>query len=137
MPVVTQILKYGVGHLSTMNVAFLQRWPYLPAFPMPGSDRYPHCHQPDSGGHIMRGCGHRVMKSLYISRHPLDSPLEGHLLWDLALITPGSARSYLFYLVSFFWRPVSMSSQWEPVRNCAMIFQTCLLFICWMYGSEA
>ena len=69
MPVVTQILKYGVGHLSTMNVAFLQRWPYLPAFPMPGSDRYPHCHQPDSGGHIMSGCGHRVMKSLSVGRY--------------------------------------------------------------------
>ena len=24
---------------------------------------------------------------------PLDSPLEGHLLWDVALVTPGLARS--------------------------------------------
>ena len=29
----------------------------------------------------------------------LDSPLEGHSLWELALITPGLARSYLFYFI--------------------------------------
>ena len=28
--------------------------------------------------------------SLFRSGVPLDSPLEGHSLWDLALITPGS-----------------------------------------------
>ena len=31
--------------------------------------------------------------SLFGSGVPLDSPLEGHSLWDLALITPGFARS--------------------------------------------
>ena len=36
---------------------------------------------------------------LFRSGVPLDSPLEGHSLWDLALITPGFARSYLFYLI--------------------------------------
>ena len=40
--------------------------------------------------------------SLFRSGVPLDSPLEGHLLWDLALITPGLARPglarrYLYY----------------------------------------
>ena len=29
----------------------------------------------------------------------LDSLLEGHSLWDLALITPGLARSYRFYFL--------------------------------------
>ena len=38
---------------------------------------------------------------------------------------------------SFLWHPVSKCSQWDPVRNCAMIFRRCLLFVCWMYGSEA
>ena len=35
------------------------------------SDRCPHCQlqQPDSGGHILEEFAHRVMKSLYISRH--------------------------------------------------------------------
>ena len=37
--------------------------------------------------------------SLLRSGGPLDSPLVGHSLWDLALITPGLARSYLFYLI--------------------------------------
>ena len=37
--------------------------------------------------------------SLLRSGIPLDGPLEGHSLWDLASIAPGSARSYLFYLV--------------------------------------
>ena len=35
--------------------------------------------------------------SLFRSGFPFHSPLEGHSLWDLALITPGSARSYLFF----------------------------------------
>ena len=30
---------------------------------------------------------------------PLDSPLEGHFLCDLALIMPGLAGGYIFYLV--------------------------------------
>ena len=30
---------------------------------------------------------------------PLDSPLEGHSLWDLASITLGSARTCLFDLI--------------------------------------
>ena len=34
--------------------------------------------------------------SLFKSGVPLYSPLEGHSLWDLALITPGFARSDLF-----------------------------------------
>ena len=37
--------------------------------------------------------------SLFRTGVPLDSPLEGHSLWDLALITPGSARSYLSYFI--------------------------------------
>ena len=35
--------------------------------------------------------------SLFRSDVPLASPLEGHLLWDLALITPGLARINLLY----------------------------------------
>ena len=35
--------------------------------------------------------------SLFRSGVPFHSPLERHLLWDLALITPGLARSSLFY----------------------------------------
>ena len=31
----------------------------------------------------------------------LDSPLEGHSLWNLASITPGSARICLFYFILF------------------------------------
>ena len=69
MPVITQVLKYRFGQLWNMKLAYLQRRPYLPGFPMPRSDRCPHCHQPDSGGHILGGCGHSIMKSLYISRH--------------------------------------------------------------------
>ena len=33
--------------------------------------------------------------SLFRSGVPLDSRLEGHSLWDLALVMPGLARSYL------------------------------------------
>ena len=35
--------------------------------------------------------------SLFRSGVPVGAPLGGHSLWGLALITPGSARSYLFY----------------------------------------
>ena len=34
--------------------------------------------------------------SLFRSGVLLDSPLKGHSLWGLALITPGLAWSYLF-----------------------------------------
>ena len=68
-PVVTQVLKYRFGQLWNMKLAYLQQRPYLPGWPMPKSTRCPHCGQPDSGGHILGGCEHRVMKSLYISRH--------------------------------------------------------------------
>ena len=37
--------------------------------------------------------------SLLESGVPLDSPLEGHLLWDFASTTPGTARSSLFYFI--------------------------------------
>ena len=69
MPVITQVLKYRFVQLWNMKLAYMQRRPYLPGFPMPGSDRCPHCHQPNSGGHILGGRGHSIMKSLYISRH--------------------------------------------------------------------
>ena len=39
---------------------------------------------------------------LYGSDVPRDSPLEGHLQWNFALIMPGSARSSLFdFFISF------------------------------------
>ena len=37
--------------------------------------------------------------SLFRSGVPLDSPPEGRLLWDLAFLTPGCARTYLFYFI--------------------------------------
>ena len=40
--------------------------------------------------------------SLFRSGVPLDSPLEDDSLWDLALITPGSAMSYLFHFGQLF-----------------------------------
>ena len=69
MPTITQVLKYRFGQLWNMKLAFRQGRPYLPGWPLPRSDKCPHCRQPDSGGHILGGCNHRVMKSLYISRH--------------------------------------------------------------------
>ena len=89
MPVVTQVLKYRFGQLWNMKLAFLQRRTYLPGFAMSRSDRCPHCHEPKSGGHIMGGCGHRVMKSLYISRH------DGALRQVLKAINQGRHGSYL------------------------------------------
>ena len=41
---------------------------------------------------------HRARRSLAAVQP--DSPLEGHSLWDLALITPGLARSHLFYFAA-------------------------------------
>ena len=69
MPVITQVLKYRFGQLWNMKLAYLQRRPCLSGFPMLRSDRCPHCHQPDSRGHILGGYGHSDMKSLYISCH--------------------------------------------------------------------
>ena len=69
MPAITQVLRYRYGQLWNTKLAFVQRRTYLPGYPLPRSDRCPHCRQPDSGGHILGGCGHRVMKSLYISHH--------------------------------------------------------------------
>ena len=40
--------------------------------------------------------------SLSGSGVPHDSPVEDHLLWDLALIMPGLARSYLSHFALFF-----------------------------------
>ena len=39
--------------------------------------------------------------SLFGSNVPLDSPLEGHSLWNFASITTNTARSSLFYLMRF------------------------------------
>ena len=93
MPLVTQVLRYRFGQLWNMKLAFLQRRPYLPEFrngiPFPRSDRCPHCHEPDSGRHIMGGCGHRVTKSLYISRH------DGALRQVLKAINQGRHGLYL------------------------------------------
>ena len=36
---------------------------------------------------------------LYGSGVPCDSPLKGHSLRDVALITPGKARSSVFYFI--------------------------------------
>ncbi len=69
MPVVSQVLKYRFGQLWNMKLAYRMGRPYLPGWPMPRSANCPHCHQPDSGGHILGGCGHTTMKALYISRH--------------------------------------------------------------------
>ena len=38
---------------------------------------------------------HLPRASLFGSGVPLDSPLEAHLLWDLALIMPGLPRRYV------------------------------------------
>ena len=59
--------------------------------------------------------------SLFKTGIPLDSPLEGHLLWDLASITPGLARSHLFYFILFLnlsWRACSCN----PRLNLLLIF---------------
>ena len=56
------------------------------------SDRCPHCQQPDSGRHMLHmlgGCGHRVMKSLYISRH------DGAMRKILKAINHGKHGSFL------------------------------------------
>ena len=47
---------------------------------------------------------------------PLDSPLEGHSLWDSALITPGLARSYLFYFF-FNFSSCSVSEQLTSLQR--------------------
>ena len=38
--------------------------------------------------------------AFYGSGVPRDSPLEGHSLWDFALITTGKARSSAFYFLA-------------------------------------
>ena len=65
IPLVTQVLKYRFGQLWNIKLAFLQRRPYLLGFPMPRSNRCPHCHQPDSGGHIMGGRTQSNEKSVH------------------------------------------------------------------------
>ena len=45
--------------------------------------------------------------SLFRSGVPLYSPLQGHLLWNLALITPGLAGSYLILLFPQIGRPLT------------------------------
>ena len=89
MPIATQLLKYMFGQLRNMKLAFMQKWPYLPGFPMSQSDRCPHCHQPDSGGPILGFCRHRVMKSLQNSRH------DGAMRRVLKAINQGRLGSYL------------------------------------------
>ena len=52
--------------------------------------------------------------SLFGSGVPLDSPLEGHSLWDLALITAGFARTDLCHFLSQLSpaRPVNNRTTW-------------------------
>ena len=42
---------------------------------------------------------------------PLDSRLEGHLLWDLAVITPGSGRISLGCVISLYAKHAIDSAQ--------------------------
>ena len=56
-PIISQVLKYRLGQLWNMKMAFCQRRPYLPGWPIPRFDRCPHCHQPDSGGTSWEGAG--------------------------------------------------------------------------------
>ena len=37
-------------------------------------------------------------------------------------------------LSTILWRPVSLFSHGDPVRNCATIRLRCLLLLCFMYG---
>ena len=46
-------------------------------------------------------CPH-AQTGMYGSGVPRDSPLEGHLPWDFALITPGKARSSVFNFNLFY-----------------------------------
>ena len=41
-------------------------------------------------------------------RASFSSPLEGHSLRDLASITPGLARKFLFYFILFYFFPGSL-----------------------------
>ena len=54
--------------------------------------------------------------SLFRSGVPLDSPLKGHLLWDLALIAPGLARSDLFHFILFHVTDFRLSLLWPLSR---------------------
>ena len=72
--------------------------------------------------------------SLFRSGIPCDSPLNGHSLWGLTFITPGLARSYLFYFFNFYTAPshaaavVFQASRWtQPTMRRLVHSSLCAL----------
>ncbi len=91
MPVFSHVLKYSFGQFWNMKFVYRMGRTYLSGWPimMPRSANCPRCHQPDSGEHILGGCGHTIMRALNISRH--DEAMRK----VLQAINQGQKGSYL------------------------------------------
>ena len=66
---VTMLLKYRLGQLWNVKIAFRQQGPYFLGLKVPRSDKCPHSGRADSGGHILGGCHVPAFKAMYIARH--------------------------------------------------------------------
>ena len=69
LPMLRNTLKARYGQLWNKHMAFIRNMPYRNGLGVARNDSCPLCGQPDSGSHILGGCGHPEMKKAYISRH--------------------------------------------------------------------
>ena len=68
LPMLRNTLKARYGQLWNKHMAFIRNMPYRNGLGVARNDSCPLCGQPDSGSHILGGCGHPEMKKGYISR---------------------------------------------------------------------
>ena len=59
--------------------------------------------------------------SLFGSDVSLDSPLEGHSLWDLALIMPGLARRFHFISADAYGQATFIPNIEDPAGPCQLL----------------
>lgn len=67
-------LKHRMGQFWNKKLAFYRRAPYLlgrRGEPIARDDRCPLCRRPDSSGHILLDCAHKMMQALVIRRHDM------------------------------------------------------------------
>ena len=56
---------------------------------------------------------------------PHDSPLVGHSLRNFALITTGSARSFVFYFIVFYFMLMTLHTFLGHLQGCSSCLMPC------------
>ena len=67
--ILRNVLKACYGELWNMNMAYVQKMPYIRGLRAATSNACLLCSLEDSGSHLLGGCRHRDMVNSYIARH--------------------------------------------------------------------